>query len=116
MGSRTSASLGVRIRRQLLARAARRGRAAAAAGRAWGAHARGATLRACRRADLRCCGRGAGVGEREEDAAAVGRVGRALDEAALREPLDQPGQGGLAQQDLLRQVAEALRPRAFFRV
>src|SRR5580698_1170685 len=46
-------------------------------------------------------------GEREPDAAAVPGVRRAADEPALHQPVDHPGQGRLAEQDVPVELAEA---------
>src|SRR5579859_3775931 len=54
----------------------------------------------------------AGRGKTEADAAAVPGVGRAADEFPLHQPVNQPGQGRLAEQDVPVEFAEADRFRA----
>jgi hypothetical protein len=50
-----------------------------------------------------------GRGERQPDAAPVGRVGMPLHQAALGQPLDQPGQGRLAEQDVPVELGQPQR-------
>src|SRR5487761_25955 len=52
------------------------------------------------------------LGQRQADAAAVTRVCRAADEPPVRQPVDHPGQGRLAEQDVAVELAEADRDRA----